>query len=474
MQFDSITFIVFFISVLTLYYVLRSVRQQKSLLLFASIVFYAAWNPYFIFLIAFSTLLDWQLAKKIIFSNKQKTKRNWLLLSLTSNLGLLGYFKYGEFLLQNFQKNLLLTGVNYQAPAVDIILPIGISFYTFQTLSYTIDVYRGKIKEPAPLLDFALYVSFFPQLVAGPIVRSNYFLPQCHDLKRFDTWHIGWGIFLLVSGLFAKVVLSDVLLAPFVDAVYQQPFKVGTVEAWAAVFAFSGQVFFDFSGYSLCAIGAAFSLGFSLPRNFNSPYAAISFSDFWRRWHISLSSWLRDYLYIPLGGSRNGELRTYLSLSITMLLGGLWHGASWQFVIWGALHGCYLVIERLLGFIYSNKTPSGDLYQLTVAVLIFVLVSITWIFFRAEDMTAVSAIFQALFHYQGNSIIIYDVSSKVLQIFILISLLFSFHWYSRNTSFLQIVESFPGWLKAVCLIFMMLGITLISSGDERAFIYFQF
>ena len=422
----------------------------------------------------FRPFLDWSLVKKIISAKDPVKKKTWLLLSLVSNLGLLSYFKYGEFLSENFQHIIRLLGVDYHAPDLDIVLPVGISFYTFQTLSYTIDAYRGHVKERARLLDFSLYVAFFPQLVAGPIVRSHDFLPQCQNLKRFDSSAIGWGVYLLVCGLFAKVVLSDVMLAPFVDEVYRQPLKAGLVEAWAAVFAFSGQIFFDFSGYSLCAIGVAYAMGFSLPRNFNSPYAATSFSEFWHRWHISLSTWLRDYLYIPLGGSRNGVGRTVSSLMITMLLGGLWHGASWQFILWGGLHGAYLLIERSALYFFRGKTLSSELLELTRALFVFILISLTWIFFRASDMSSVYGMFHALFHFNENSLVIFNLAEKVRNIAVLIFLLFAFHWYSRKSSFLQVVDEFPAWLKAISLVLMMLAITLISRDDERAFIYFQF
>ncbi len=474
MQFDTFTFIIYFLVVIFAYYCFKTASSQKIWLLLASYIFYAAWNPYFVVLIGFSTVLDWVIVRKILSCKQPNTKRLWLLLSLCSNLGLLSYFKYGSFFLANFQELMRLVGVSYLPPSVDIILPIGISFYTFQTLSYTIDAYRGKLKSPASLLDFSLYVSFFPQLVAGPIVRSSDFLPQCNSRKQLNVDFLGWGWFILISGLFAKVVLSDTLLAPFVDAVYFRPEAAGSIEAWAAVFAFSGQIFFDFGGYSLCAIGSALCLGYLLPENFRSPYSAMGFSDFWRRWHISLSSWLRDYLYIPLGGSHKGEIRTFLSLIITMLLGGLWHGASWQFVIWGGLHGSYLVIERYMKKLVGITRPSSELLMLGQALLTFIVVSLTWVFFRAENMGAVWSIFEALFCYRDSGLLIYNVTNKVLYIIFLTLLLFFFHWRIRNTSYVAVVQKFPWWLKGGVMSLMMIGITFIASGDERAFIYFQF
>ena len=270
----------------------------------------------------------------------------YLAVSLVANFGLLGYFKYGTFLLENFLAVVRSLGWDLTLATPSIILPVGISFYTFQTLSYTLDVYRRKTTPADSFLDYALYVTFFPQLVAGPIIRAVDFLPQCRRPKSFHGQAIGWGLCLMLLGLFEKMAVADGLLAPIAEAVYDSPAHLDFVSAWCGTFAFAGQIFLDFAGYSLCAIGAALCLGFGIQDNFRFPYAAAGFSDFWRRWHISLSSWLKDYLYIPLGGNRHGWFRTFASLMITMLLGGLWHGASWTFVVWGGLHGFYLAVER--------------------------------------------------------------------------------------------------------------------------------
>ena len=271
----------------------------------------------------------------------------WLVVSLSVNLGLLGFFKYGTFLLDNFITFSELLGIPFTPAKPDIILPVGISFYTFQTLSYTLDIYFRKSRPWSSFLDYALFVTFFPQLVAGPIVRSSEFLPQCLTPRRATLERFSWGLILLVSGLFQKIVVADGLLAPIVEKVYDTGMVPDTLSAWCGTLAFSGQIFCDFAGYSSCAIGVAMCLGFKIPDNFRSPYAAIGFSDFWGRWHISLSSWLRDYLYIPLGGNRKGAAGTYINLMLTMLIGGLWHGASWTFVFWGGLHGLYLAVERM-------------------------------------------------------------------------------------------------------------------------------
>lgn len=307
MSFNSLTFAVFFIVVLGIYRAMTNWRGQKYLLIVASYVFYAAWNPPFVVLLLFSTILDWWLARRIAASGTRAGRRGLLVASLVSNLGFLGFFKYGAFLLDNFSRVLALAGVTYTPPAPDIVLPVGISFYTFQSLSYTFDVYRRRIRSDWSFSDYTLFVSFFPQLVAGPIVRASEFLSQLTTPRRASADQMGWGLNLLVLGLFHKVVLADSIFAPVVDTVYGAPAKHGAVDTLAAVLGFSGQIYYDFAGYSLCAIGAALCFGFVLPDNFRYPYAAIGFSDFWRRWHISLSSWLKDYLYIPLGGNRCGD-----------------------------------------------------------------------------------------------------------------------------------------------------------------------
>ena len=322
MQFDSFTFVLFFISVLVLFQLAPNWKLQKMVLLFGSYLFYAAWSPPLVVLIWISTATDFVLARYLSAAEKPGRRRLLLLVSLLVNLGLLGYFKYAEFLMDSFAALIGSFGVVYVAPEFDIILPIGISFYTFQTLSYTIDVYRKRIEATDNLLDFSLFVTFFPQLVAGPIMRAESLLPQFQIPRKLKQPNLMLGLSLIAWGLFQKTVLADSLYSPLVDQYFAEPFTHGAATAWLAVFSFSMQIYFDFSGYSLCAVGAAIVFGFALMDNFNAPYAATGFSDFWRRWHISLSQWLRDYLYISLGGSRNGNIRTLRNLCITMLLGG--------------------------------------------------------------------------------------------------------------------------------------------------------
>jgi D-alanyl-lipoteichoic acid acyltransferase DltB (MBOAT superfamily) len=323
MVFNSYIFLIFFAVVWGLHQLPFPWAVKKFNLLVASYVFYAAWSPPFVLLLILSAVVDFFLARWMGRIDAPSGRRLLLGASLAVNLGLLGYFKYGSFLLENFVRAAALLGIHYQPPAGDIILPLGISFYTFETISYLMDVYRRRIKPWGSFLDYALFLTFFPHLVAGPIVRAADFLPQCVTPRRATDRQIGWGLCLLVLGLFEKVVLADGLLAPVVDKVYNATAAAHFGDAWAGTLAFSGQIFFDFAGYTTCAIGVALCFGFVLNDNFHFPYAAVGFSDFWRRWHMSLSGWLRDYLHIPLGGNRKGLARTNVNLMLTMLLGGL-------------------------------------------------------------------------------------------------------------------------------------------------------
>jgi alginate O-acetyltransferase complex protein AlgI len=472
-QFNSLTFVVFFALVTACYYALPTWRGRKVLLVVASYLFYAAWNPLFVLLLWFSTIADWYLARSIGAAQRPAAKRALLLCSLAINLGLLGFFKYANLLLETFVELAAIAGVQYAAPAPDIVLPIGISFYTFQTLSYTLDVYRGDFKPRYSLLDFALFVGFFPQLVAGPIVRARDFLPQCDEPKRFSGDAFGWGATLLVFGLFAKVALADSTLAPVADAVFDAPGDVETFDAWLGVFAFSGQILLDFSGYSLCAIGAALCLGFRLPDNFRAPYAAIGFSDFWRRWHISLSTWLRDYLYIPLGGSRASESRVSLNLLLTMLLGGLWHGASWMFVIWGALHGMYLLAERALRqTIGPSIEIRSSLAKLGLGLATFVVISLTWIFFRSPNLDAAKRLLRTLFIEPGTGNV--ALAERAPLALAVLTALIGWHWVTRARPLGEHFARWPSTARVAALSIAMLGVIWSSGGDKDAFIYFQF
>jgi len=474
MVFNSLVFLLFFGVVLLVHMSSLSWRAKKLNLLIASYLFYGAWNPPFVSLIVISTLVDWFATRRMSRTESAHVRKLLLLTSMIANLGLLGFFKYSGFLLDSFVAGLHLVGIEFRAAAPDIILPVGISFYTFQTMSYTIDVYRGRAKPWHSFLDFALYVTFFPQLVAGPIVRSEHFLPQCVESRRATGAQLGWGFTLLLVGLFHKVAIADALLGPVADKVYQAGLHPGFYEAWSGTFAFAGQIFCDFFGYSTCAIGVAMCVGFWLPENFRWPYGAIGFSDFWRRWHISLSSWLRDYLYISLGGNRNGPRRTQINLMTTMLLGGLWHGAAWTFVVWGGLHGAYLIAER-----WVKRWTEPHAWARTLPVLVlgalftYFLVCITWVFFRAHE-------FDTAFSMLGTMLGLHSVpgagilaQGEMLSVLVITALMLAAHWKLRNSS-LEDVASRLSWpTRAIVLAFLIL-LTLTSAGDDRAFIYFQF
>ncbi|HPF37866.1 MAG TPA: MBOAT family protein [Phycisphaerae bacterium] len=471
MIFNSLTFLVFFGIVLCLHMAPLSWRAKKLNLLVASYIFYAAWNPPFVALIWLSTLVDWFAAKWMNASDNPNRRRALMLVSLVTNLGLLGYFKYGGFLLENFVELLRMSGVSYRPPTSNIVLPVGISFYTFQTLSYTIDVYRRNLQPCKSFLDFALFVTFFPQLVAGPIVRASDFLPQCAEPRQANPRQLGWGFCLLAVGLFEKVVLADGILAPVADQVYDNATGVGFVDAWLGTIAFSGQIFCDFAGYSTCAIGAAMCLGFVLPDNFRFPYAAMGFSDFWRRWHISLSTWLRDYLYIPLGGNRHGRVRTNVNLMATMLIGGLWHGASWRFVVWGGLHGLYLVAERVARHFWSDAQWAQRRYgRVFLAALTYLLVCVTWVFFRAPDFGAAWEVVTAMFtRPPGFPTQPFAIGSVGL----VTACLLIGQWMLRDSSIEATADKLPSWARSLVLIAILVSLALVQE-DDRAFIYFQF
>lgn len=471
MPFDSFSFVVFFAVVLALNTWLSSAQSKKRLLLLASLLFYAGWNPWFLPLLLLTSSVDFYLGKRLSLA-ADHTRWRWLLLSLVSNLGVLAYFKYRYFIAGNLDA---LLGTDFllqlKSDPRAWVLPVGISFYTFQSMSYCIDCYRRQVDPNVSWLDFTLYVAFFPQLVAGPIVRFSDFYPQLLALPnklRVGAEAMGTGLVWVVFGLFLKIVLADSIFAPASDAVYaaKEVSSLGWSAVATAAIAFSGQIFCDFAGYSFCAIGAARMLGYRLVENFNAPYAAIGFSDFWRRWHISLSSWLRDYLYIPLGGNRFGAVRTYFALSMTMLLGGLWHGAAWTFVIWGALHGSYLVLERAFRPWLSRLHFPGALALGWLVTL--VLVMLAWIFFRAETLTQA----MQMVHILMSSEIGWPIKASQLVWWTFAALLLA-HLLERRYALSEKLSQLPSYAISLLLAGLLAAIVL-SPGNSRAFIYFQF
>jgi len=386
MLFHSLAFFVFFPLVVVATFATPA-RYRWAVLLMASYIFYGAWKPAYLLLIIISTAVDY-LAGKRLAATEGRARRAWLGVSLTVNLGLLVAFKYLDFIARSLETLIGFAGVGFDLPALELVLPVGISFYTFQTLSYTIDVYRGERGPERHFGRFALYVSFFPQLVAGPIERSTRLLPQL-DSFVFDRERLVSGLGLMLWGFFKKMVVAD-RAARFVDAVYGDPGAVQGVTIWLATYAFALQIYGDFSGYSDIAIGAARVLGIDLSTNFIRPYAARSVRDFWRRWHVTLSTWFRDYLYVPLGGSRVRLPRQCLNLMVVFLVSGLWHGASWTFVLWGGFHGVLLVAAVLWQRLREREgwaRGEGPLGQALAAVGTFHLVCLGWLIFRADDLT---------------------------------------------------------------------------------------
>ena len=472
MIFNSLTFLVFFAIVLALHNAPFSWRQKKINLLLASYLFYAAWNPPFVILLWISTVVDWWAAQAMVKSERAATRRAWMLASVIVNLGMLGFFKYGAFLLGNFVELAGSLGIVYQPPKWDIVLPVGISFYTFATLSYTLDVYLRRSKPAGSFLNYALFVTFFPHLVAGPIMRPTELVPQFEQPRRATSHQIYFGLALITLGLFQKVVLADGFLGPVVEQVYDAHKGVPmALDAWVATLAFSGQIFCDFAGYSTTAIGVAMCLGFAMPDNFRFPYAAIGFSDFWRRWHITLSSWLRDYLYIPLGGNRHGVARTYAALMGTMLLGGLWHGANWTFVAWGGLHGLYLSVERWLKSRFAGFEP-GRFTLVMIGVLTFVLINITWVFFRAHDFAGAATVLRAMAGLQVKPIGMIGALPMAYALVIVAGIV-STHWAMRNQTLEIAIERTPAWAVATAWAAMAMAV-VAEQGTGSAFIYFQF
>jgi len=355
MIFSSFRFLIFFPIVLILYYSFKGLRYRQTVLLLSSYVFYASWNPKFLTLIIISTIIDYFVGKRIPNALTQARKRGWLCVSICANLGILCYFKYAKFFVDSFQEMLSWVGIETNPLITNVFLPVGISFYTFQTMSYSLDIYREKIKPNKNLLEFALFVAFFPQLVAGPIVRAVEILPQIKR-RTYNRWDdVVEGINRFIQGFTKKVLIAD-NIAPFVDQVFANPDAYDGLTIWLGSIGFAVQVYCDFSGYSDMAIGSARLIGFRLPENFKFPFTAMNVADFWRRWHITLYSFMRDYLYISLGGSRVKTWRLVFNVAFTMTLVGFWHGANWQFIVWGFYNGMLIVSYRLV-LIGIDTTP---------------------------------------------------------------------------------------------------------------------
>jgi D-alanyl-lipoteichoic acid acyltransferase DltB (MBOAT superfamily) len=490
MLFNTPDFILFFIFILATITIIKNRKFQHIFLLGASYFFFYYTSNYLVSLLIASTILDFYVGRAIFSSNNLQKKKILLSLSLAGNLGLLGFFKYANFSIDQFNSIGQILGFEGNIPALDIILPIGISFYTFQTISYTVDIYRGKLHPCTSLREFALFVAFFPQLVAGPIVRAYQFLPQLREkievlesrgnLKQIiiHNKNLKLGITIMAFGFFKKMFFAD-NIAPLVNDIFDSPIGHESFTIMLGAIAFGIQIYSDFSGYSDIAIGAALILGFKFPLNFNKPYFASSPSDFWRRWHISLSSWLRDYLYIPLGGNRKSKQRTYFNLATVMFLGGLWHGASWNFVIWGMLHGAYLAVHKFLldrfPIFNNNSFFSSKPGKIISIIITQYLVFLTWIAFRVQEFDSLTYSMQKYvfldFAFENTLEIISGHKFEVL----LIGMFFVMHFISYKKHDLPKKISkyrLPFWL--LFLLIIMLAILLFYDGNPEDFIYFQF
>lgn len=494
MNFNSVQFLIFFPIVVALYYLIP--RKLKCVwLLVASYYFYMCWNIKYALLIAVSTLITYGAGLLLNGTANRRKRKLIVALSLVANLGILVFFKYFGFILTNINHITGLFGIEAVSNPFDFLLPVGISFYTFQALGYTIDVYRGEIAAEKNIVKYALFVSFFPQLVAGPIERSRNLLSQINRVsskKEFDYKKFVTGFSMMVWGLFEKVVIAD-RISIFVDGVFSSLQAVGTVETLLAAFGFAIQIYCDFGGYSAIAIGAANVMGFDLMENFNAPYLSSSISDFWHRWHISLSTWFRDYLYIPLGGNRCSKIRKYFNIMVTFIVSGLWHGAAWTYVLWGMIHGAYQVIGDALMPLRKKVTKALKVdtdtfsYNFGRIIITFILTSLAWVPFRAASMGDVLLYFKDMFT-RPNLWILFDEGmfafgltrqeTTILTLAILLMIVVDLLKYFKNETlgaFLYRQNLWFRWLVLImlivaCVVFGKYGIDF----DSSQFIYFRF
>jgi alginate O-acetyltransferase complex protein AlgI len=463
MLFNTTRFFVFLAIVLALFYALPR-RFRKYLLLTASYIFYASWNPKFIALLLTLTAIDFTAGIWLVRTEAPRPRRAILIASLAANLGFLGFFKYYNFVGANLAVAL---GKAPHSFWLDIVLPLGISFHTFQSISYVVDVYRRQQKAIRNPIDYALFISFFPQLVAGPIVRARNFFADLYKWSPPSTDDISRGIFLLALGLTKKMAFADRFAAVANNYFGDVVAHPGRLTAWSGAFAFAMQIYFDFSGYTDMAIGMAKLFGFHFPINFRRPYLARGIADFWRRWHISLSTWLRDYLYIPLGGNRRGRWMTYRNLMITMLLGGLWHGASWNFLIWGGYHGALLSVERATGG--SEPPPHWSPLDPLRAILTFALVTIGWVFFRTSDLHQSAAVIGQMFAGPHGKSLLLPWHTGLAAVALALSLA------EERWEAIERLMTAPSWAYAAALAAMLFCLELFGVIDASIpFIYFQF
>jgi len=470
MLFDSTAYGLFLILVLLIYWRLPF-RKQNYLLLGASYFFYAWWDWRFLILMAGSTLVDYLVARKIAATSDERTRRLLLFFSIVLNFSFLGVFKYFNFFVESMAHLAALLGLKQIPVSVwRILLPPGISFYTFQEVAYIVDVYHRRVEPAKSLVDYALFISLFPHLIAGPIQRPSHLLPQVQNPRIWDPAKAFDGLFLILEGLFRKVVIAD-NCALIANAIFSGGFGgPNTMTVLLGTYAFAWQIYGDFSGYSSIARGSAQLLGFHFMVNFRQPYLAESLQDFWRRWHISLSTWLRDYLYIPLGGNRLGNVRTYINLMLTMLLGGLWHGASWTFVVWGGIHGVGLAIERLFSRKREITLSTTFLGRCGRRIILFHVVCLAWIFFRVPSLSGAWEQIVSLAIWRWNPA--YLTALLFLAVYAVILFLLDLQLELSNGEHVFASRSYS-WRVATGIAFCVL-ITLFGANQESAFIYFRF
>jgi len=473
MLFCSEQFLVFFSLVFLAYWALPWHRARVYLLLVASFYFYASWNRWLALIIGVSTTIDYFVARGMDAAEIPWRRKALMSVTIVANLGLLCYFKYANFFLHSLEEALRAAGSTASLPVLKVILPIGISFYTFEAINYAVDVYRKHVRAERNLAHFMLFITFFPHLVAGPIVRARDFLPQIARPKRWDWARLQVGAQFFLMGLFKKTIADR--MAIFADPIFADPEQYRTSAIWLGVLAYALQIYCDFSGYTDMALGAAHMLGYKLAQNFNLPYASLNVSEFWRRWHISLSSWLRDYLFIPLGGSRGSNWKTNWNLLITMTLGGLWHGASWTFVAWGVLHGALLIGHRQFRSFCQTRpklagllaTPPGALARMG---LTFFTICLAWVFFRATTFAAASTIFQCMFTWHaGKPLPMSRFSLALLTGVVVVS-----HALALSGGWKKYSVRIPAPVLGVSYAVVLTLALVLSPDAGKAFIYFQF
>lgn len=462
-------FIVFYIIYVLAKNPKHNLFRQIYVIVFSLFFYYKAGGNYYVLLVICAVITH-LLAKKMYTVEKQSKRKLWLALTIIANLAMLSYYKYTGFLTENI--NAIFNG---DLSFGNIVLPIGISFFVFEAISYAVDLYRKEMEPAKTTLDFCFYISFFPKLVAGPIIRAKDFLPQMYKKLHLTKEEAGAAVFLILIGLIKKAVISDYISSNFVDRIFNSPLSYSAFENLMAVYGYTLQIYCDFSGYSDIAIGLSLLMGFKIPPNFYTPYKSQSITEFWRRWHISLSSWLRDYLYISLGGNRKGKIRTYINLFLTMLIGGLWHGASWKFVVWGGLHGIFLAIERFIKQ-WIPLSSENRIFRSIRILITFHLVAFCWIFFRAKDFSVANQVISSISELTFDISYWWTVISSYRNVFILISIGFIMHFLPENlvNTLRRGFINLPLAAKAIFVGFTFWIVFATATSDTQPFIYFQF